>query len=287
MATPIFRVQPGNFDIHPNILPPTQGDLEEARVKHLLDLARLTQLKQEPLIQQQQLDLQRQRMALEKLGLGETGRHNVATEEQSNAQLAEAVKQHQTDALLRQAGLNVEQRGQDITTRGQDVTARGQDIGLQTAHDVISAENERAKMNARTQTTDTLIHALTSNPNVLHPEEATRTLAKVLALRGDPELLKVIGEQQPASKSATAEATLKLLQGDGTVGPNGAVNPSGLIPSQAKNSELDSLLQNIIPAYGTGKKVVGATGNNETIKTLLKLLVPAYGVPDELLAHAR
>lgn len=269
------------MDIRPNIIGPSEGDREEARIKRLLELARLTQLKQEPLIQQQQIDLQRQRLALEQSGLSETGRHNLTAEEQANKQLTEAIREHTANQLLQQAGLDVQQRGQDVQTRGQDIDyrAKTESEGAQTA---------RAALASKTATTDTLIHALTSNPNVLHPEEATRTLAKVLALRGDPELLKVVGEQPPTTaRSSSAEATLSLLRGDGTVGPNGAVNPNALIPGQGKNSELESLLQNIIPAYGTGKKLVGATGNNATIKTLLKLLVPAYGIPDELMARAR
>lgn len=275
MATPVYA-SPLGLDIRPDIVGPSQGDLEEARIKRLLDLARLTQLKQEPLIQQQQIDLQRQRLALEQLGLGETGRHNVKTEEQSNAQLAEAVRQHKTDSLLRQMGLDVEQRGQDVTTRGQDISST-------TAHDAIAAENTRAALNARTQTSDTLIHALTGSANVMHPEVAQQTLAKVLALRGDPELLQVLGQQPaPTTRSASAEATLKLLKGDGSVNPDGTVNPSVLTPKTAPGSELDSLLQNLIPAYGTGRKLTKATGNNTAIKTLLKILVPAYGVTDEI-----
>jgi hypothetical protein len=276
MATPILQANPGTFNLRPTILPPTQGDLDEAKIKHLLDLAKLTQLQQEPLIQSQNMDLQRQRLALDKLGTTETGRHNVATEEQSNAALAEAIKQHSTDALLRQMGLNVEQRGQDIT-------ARGQDIGSQTAHDVSSAETERSKLNARTQTTDTLINAMLAHGDAMHPEQSMQLLAKVLAQRDNPELLNVLGEKQTNAKSATAEATLRLLRGDGTVGADGTVNPNAVIPKTEKGAELDSLLQNLLPVYGTGKKLNRATGNNPIVHNLLKYLVPLYGIPDELM----
>jgi hypothetical protein len=276
MATPILQANPGMFNFRPTLLAPTQGDLEEARVKHLLDLAKLAQLQQEPLIQSQNIDLQRQRLALDKLGTTETGRHNVATEEQSNAALAEAIKQHSTDALLRQMGLNVEQRGQDIT-------ARGQDIGSQTAHDVSSAETERSKLNARTQTTDTLINAMLAHGDAMHPEQSMQLLAKVLAQRDNPELLNVLGEKQTNAKSATAEATLRLLRGDGTVGADGTVNPNAVIPKTEKGAELDSLLQNLLPVYGTGKKLNRATGNNPIVHNLLKYLVPLYGIPDELM----
>lgn len=217
-----------------------------------------------------------QRQALDTQQLAETGRHNVTTEQQAAKSFEETVREHQTDELLRQAGLDVQQRGQDVQVRGQDIDYRAKSEGE-------TAATERAKLTSKTQITDTLIHALSGNANPLHPEQATQMLAKVLALRGDPELLKVVGEQPTGTtKSATAEATLRLLQGDGTVGANGVVNPNAVVPRTNKNAELDTLLQNVIPAYGTGRKLNRATGNNAAIHTLLKLLVPAYGITDEL-----
>src|SRR5436190_1092268 len=96
--------------LQPTVLGPTPGDLEEARIRRLIDLAKLVQLQQDPLIQQQQLNLQRQRLALEGTTAAETGRHDVATENQATSQLAEMVRQHHVDSLLKQAGLDVEQR---------------------------------------------------------------------------------------------------------------------------------------------------------------------------------
>lgn len=216
MATPILQAVPGNFNFTPGIIPPSPGDLEEARIKRLIDLARLKQLQQDPLIQQQQLQLQRQ-------ATGETGRHNVATEAESNAQLAEAVRQHHVDALLRQSGLDVEQRGQDISARGQDVTVRGQDIGLQADRERIAAAKEQSKTASETQLTDTLIsHFLSGVSN--DPAGDKQNLAKILALRGHPEMLKVLGEKPAGTGDPLADATLEYMknkkQGATTTSPN-------------------------------------------------------------------
>lgn len=97
MATPILQATPPNFDFRPNIIPPSAGDLEEARIRRLMDTAKLRNLNLEPLQQQRMYELQ-------KAGLSETtGYHQ--------AQIADMA-----------TGRNLEARGQDVQMRGQNLT---------------------------------------------------------------------------------------------------------------------------------------------------------------------
>lgn len=213
---PFFaQAVPSGFRLNPTILGPTQGDNEEARIRRLLDLARLAQLQQEPKIQQQQADLQRQRLALEMSGYGETGRHNVATEQLAQKSLEENVKQATTDALLKQMGFDVQQRGQDMTLQGGRETEAGA-----MARTVLQqqGESERANLASGTQTTDELIRVLGSQIDPTGEGKNLQTLAKVLALRKNPELLKVLMEGKSKTEGTgdpVADATLEYLKNKG------------------------------------------------------------------------
>jgi hypothetical protein len=107
MGTQILRTQPGNFDFRPNIIPPTQGDLEEARIKRLVDLAKLKELTLAPGFEQQRLDLTRNAQTNEqqyRTGvLNESVSHNVAEEKHwadllglDQDKLKETAREHDT-----------------------------------------------------------------------------------------------------------------------------------------------------------------------------------------------
>lgn len=230
MAIQTYFSPVGNANgLQPTIIAPTTGDLEEARIRRLIELAKLKQLQQDPLVQQQQLALQQSQVS-------EAGRHNVATEAEAHSTLEATIKQHQTDALLRQAGLDIDQRGQDVTARGQDINARTAvqgEVGL----------NERAQLAAQTQTTDTLIgHILGNFPQA----EDKMQLAKVLALRGNPELLKVLTESgKTGTGDPLADATLEYMK-----------NKKAATPAAATNSTLDLLKKLLIaPSAGLSSSI--------------------------------
>lgn len=117
-------------NLRPTILGPTPGDLEEARIKRLIDLARLREIQQAPDIQARQLALQeREAGTRETLGfsnlsleqqkaqvsqflaehgvkhdesaLAEAGRHNKTTEDLTRSQIGAGLQEH-TMALLAQ-----------------------------------------------------------------------------------------------------------------------------------------------------------------------------------------
>lgn len=84
MTTPILQANPGSFNFSPTIIPQSAGDVEEARVRRLMDLAKLRELTLAPGFQQQQLNLTKQSQENEKQYrtgvLSETSAHNVAEE---------------------------------------------------------------------------------------------------------------------------------------------------------------------------------------------------------------
>lgn len=109
---------PSFMDIRPNIIQPSAGDLEEARIRRSLDLAKLRELTLAPEFEQQRLNLAKQGQMAEqqyrttalaneqqyKTGaLAETSAHNVAEEKHwaellgvDHAKLQEAARQHNT-----------------------------------------------------------------------------------------------------------------------------------------------------------------------------------------------
>lgn len=95
--------RPGGGGLSPTIIPPSAGDREEARIRRLMDMAKLHQMQMDPQFEQRRLQLAER-------GLG------LQQEQQTTA---------------KQLGL----RGQDIDMRGQDVQMRGQDIGAQANRD--------------------------------------------------------------------------------------------------------------------------------------------------------
>jgi hypothetical protein len=202
MATPILQARPGNFNFSPSIIPPSAGDLEEARIRQLMDRAKLLQLQQEPGLQQQHLNLAQQQMDLARQQASEQSSHNVATEAESNAMLAESIKQHATEALLRKMEIGSQERGQDIQQRGQDMTLQAENARQQ-------GEEHRTTLQTRAQTTDALIHAMMGGTDIGGNNK--QILAKVLALRGDPELQTAMGGETAVSDQL-AQAKVKALQ---------------------------------------------------------------------------
>lgn len=148
------------LNIRPTILPQSPGDIEEARVKRLLDLQQLQNL-------QNQTPLELRRQALERAGLDETSRFHTNT-------------------------LGVEQRGQDVQQRGQDLQSsiaglsdttqrRGQDIEAQSRQDTLTAQKEEAKQ----QHIERILDVAGRNPSA-----SLQTLADLAGALGAPEIKK-------------------------------------------------------------------------------------------------
>jgi hypothetical protein len=111
------RIQaiPENLNIRPTFIPPSAGDLEEARIRRLMDTAKLYNLQQEPIFAQKHLDLQR-------------------------SQLNETAGYHQAELADRATGRQLEARGQDVQMRGQDMTmdAHKEALKSATANNILS-----------------------------------------------------------------------------------------------------------------------------------------------------
>lgn len=113
MATPVLYTQPQNFNFSPGIIPPSPGDLEEARIRRSMDLAKLRELTLAPGFEQQRLNLAGQAQTNEqkyRTGvLSETSAHNVAEENHwsqmlglDKAKLDETTREH--NAALSELG---------------------------------------------------------------------------------------------------------------------------------------------------------------------------------------
>lgn len=115
MASRTLYAQPSFTDMRPTILGPSAGDLEEARIRRLMDTAKLFNLQQEPVFQQKALDLQR-------------------------SQLDETSRYHQSEIADRATGRQLEARGQDVQQRGQDMTmdAHKEALKSATANNILS-----------------------------------------------------------------------------------------------------------------------------------------------------
>lgn len=107
----------GFLNPQPTIIPPSAGDLEEARIRRALDLAKLKQLQDSSSFQERDQLLQQRAQDVTQRGQdieSENNRQRIAVE---------------------QAGLSLTQRAQDVTQRGQDIEARGQDVSANAAKD--------------------------------------------------------------------------------------------------------------------------------------------------------
>lgn len=115
MATPILYAQPQNFNFTPGIIPPSAGDLEEARIRRLMDTAKLFNLRQEPVQANRMYELQK-------------------------SQLAETSGYHQAQIADMATGRKLESRGQDVTMRGQDMTmdAHKEALKASTANNILA-----------------------------------------------------------------------------------------------------------------------------------------------------
>lgn len=107
MATPVLYAQPQNFNFSPGIIPPSPGDLEEARIRRSMDLAKLRELTLAPGFEQQRLNLAGQAQTNEqkyRTGvLSETSTHNIEEEKHwadllglDQSKLQETARQHNT-----------------------------------------------------------------------------------------------------------------------------------------------------------------------------------------------
>lgn len=175
MAPNILYAQPSqNFNLNPTILPPSQGDLEEGRIRRATDLARLTNLQQAPWLEQRKLAL-------------------------SQAAQDEVAKYHEGELNLTARGQDVQQRGQDTTyaaeTRGQDMhqtesqnaikAALTQHI-LTLAHTYTDFHLDDLADVAKQNGLPELQNTLTSAQNKHIEAAAPAALQKLDALKGDP-----------------------------------------------------------------------------------------------------
>src|SRR4051812_14699490 len=80
----ISQAVPQNLNIRPSIIPPSAGDLEEARIRRQLDLAKLRELTLAPGMEQQRINLSAQTAKADQNyrsgALAESSAHNVAEE---------------------------------------------------------------------------------------------------------------------------------------------------------------------------------------------------------------
>jgi hypothetical protein len=93
MPVSIFQSEPLN--IRPSIVGPSAGDLEEARIKRLIDLAHLRQLQEAPLAQRRAELLQSRGLDIQQANVTEGGRHNLVDEQLAADRLVQAAKEHE------------------------------------------------------------------------------------------------------------------------------------------------------------------------------------------------
>lgn len=171
-------------NLRPNIIGPSHGDIEEARIKRALDLANLNRIRTES------------RIALEQIGI-------------QKAQLAEQEKYHQAQIAGEGAGREVTQRGQDVQARGDTLqyqaATRGQDIGATTARESQTAATQR-----QTDVTHAglLADFITAAREPGTSDKALETIARALSAAGVNEPTKALAPQQEQEKQDAVQAQL-------------------------------------------------------------------------------
>lgn len=163
--------------LHPYYIPQSAGDLEEARIKRLTDLANLDNLRDQP-------KQERMRLALQQAGLDE-----------------------QTAYHASQAAS--ETRGQDITLRGQDVgyagQARGQDLTAQ-ADAARNATDRRGQDFGATAAKNSNFANIVSS--FVAAGGSHEDLATAAAYAGHPELLRAVNDHKQGETAKKAALTL-------------------------------------------------------------------------------
>lgn len=175
----------GSFNPQPTIIRPSAGDLEEARVKRLTDLAQLTNLQNQPAIESR-------RLALQKAGLDQNA---FAQTQQS---------------LLEQRGQDVTQRGQDI---GANVSTRGQDLAAKSEEAARILTKRAQDLGQKSETART--HGSLLSTAFSRPDIPLSQLADAADSAGFPEFKKAFTaahDHELTAKASQQIATLGVLK---------------------------------------------------------------------------
>lgn len=205
------------FTPQPTIIPPSAGDLEEARIKRLTDLANLTNIQQQPA-------LEARRLALQKAGLDET-------------------------AFYHQGQLKSDIRGQDVTQRGQDVQVRGQDLD-------VKANEARDATTRRGQDFDQQAHKDAQANDFIRtafsrPDIPANVLSQAAANAGHPELANAFDTTHGHETEAKGQKAVSELSAvKSTLSPQ---DYAQVVASQASDPDVKAYIQKSAPhLLGTG-----------------------------------
>ncbi len=172
------------FTPQATIIPQSAGDIEEARIKRLTDLANLNKLQKDPIYEAR-------RLALAQAGLDEA-------------------------SFYHQGQLKSDARGQDITLRGQDVQIRGQDIGQKTdqANDATARRGQDFQaQSSKDSRANEFIRTAFARPDIPLP-----VLAQTAADEGHPALANAFATghghdvEGKAQKAVAELSALKTTQ---------------------------------------------------------------------------